>query len=241
MGKLIIKDKDIVVPGETLAQGMDYLPGRGTHRDGENIIASHVGLVNISGRAIKLVPMAGRYIPKKGDTVIAKITDILMTGWRIDINCAYSAIMSMKDATSEFIARGSDLSRYHKIGDYLMASVTNVTSQNLIDISLKGPGLRKLYPGRIINISPSKVPRVIGKKGSMVSMIKLATNTRVMVGQNGLVWLSGEDPKLEIVAVNTIKKIEREAHLQGLTEKIKEFLEKETGKKITLNVEGGPQ
>ena len=122
-----------------------------------------------------------------------------------------------------------------------MASVTNVTSQNLIDISLKGPGLRKLYPGRIINISPSKVPRVIGKKGSMVSMIKLATNTRVMVGQNGLVWLSGEDPKLEIVAVNTIKKIEREAHLQGLTEKIKEFLEKETGKKITLNVEGGPQ
>ncbi len=39
MGKLLVKEKEIVVPGETLAEGMDYLPGSGTYREGEKILA----------------------------------------------------------------------------------------------------------------------------------------------------------------------------------------------------------
>ena len=54
MSKLITKDKDIVVPGEVLAEGMDYLPGIGTYRDGEKILASKLGLINVDGRAISL-------------------------------------------------------------------------------------------------------------------------------------------------------------------------------------------
>ena len=224
MGELIVKNKDIVVPGEELATGMDYLPAEGTYRYGDVIRASRIGLVMINGRAIKIIPLAGRYLPKKGDNIIGKIIDITMAGWRIDFNCAYTAMLQLKDATSDFIPKGADLTKIFDIGDYIMAKIVNVTSQNLVDISTKGPGLRKLKGGRIFSINTTKVPRVIGKNGSMVSMIKDYTKCKIMVGQNGLIWIDGE-PEMEHLAVQTIKKIEEESHISGLTDKIKQFLE----------------
>jgi len=225
MGKLLVNDKQVVVPGEIIAEGMDFIPTAGTYRDKEQVIASKLGLVNIDGRLIKLIPLTGKYMPKKGDTVIGKVIDITLNGWRLDINSAYSAMLILKDATSQFIARGADLTRYFSFGDCLVATIINVTSQNLVDLTMKGPGLRKLPEGRIITVSPSKVPRIIGKQGSMVSMIKDATGCRITVGQNGVIWLQGE-PRSEMVAVETIRKIEAEAHIQGLTERIQKYLEK---------------
>ena len=225
MSKIMIEDKSICVPGEVLAIGMDTLPGAGTYREGEKIIANRLGLAVIDGRTIKLVPLSGRYIPKTGDTIICKVIDVGFNGWRIDTNSAYSAMMSMKDATSEFIARGANLTQYYDLGDFIVCKIVNVTSQKLIDVTMKGPGLRKLDGGRIIEVDPNKVPRIIGKQGSMVVMIKDATNCNIVVGQNGLIWIYGE-PMNELLAIQAIRKIEKESHMSGLTEKIKEFLEK---------------
>ncbi len=225
MSKIIAKDKEISVPGETLAIGMDTLPGAGTYREGERIVANRLGLVMIDGRTIKLIPLSGRYIPKTGDTIICKVIDVSFSGWRLDTNSAYSAMMSLKDATSEFIARGANLTQYYDLGDYIVCKIVNVTSQKLIDVSMKGPGLRKLKGGRVIEVDPNKVPRIIGKQGSMVIMVKDATKCNITVGQNGLIWVDG-DPMNELLAIQTIRKIEKESHLSGLTDKIKEFLEK---------------
>jgi len=225
--KLLVKDKDIVVPGETLAEGMDNLPGTGTYRNENNIVAGRLGLVSIDGRTIKLILLSGKYAPKRGDTIICKVIDVSFNGWRLDTNCAYSAMLSMKDATTGYIARGADLTKYFALGDYLVCTITNVTSQKLVDVTMKGPGLKKLNGGRIIEVNTNKVPRIIGKAGSMVSMIKQATNTRIVVGQNGLVWVEG-DPKGELMVVKTLKKISEESHLSGLTDRIKEFLEGES-------------
>ena len=225
MSKILAKDKDISVPGEILAVGMDFLPGQGTYREGENVVSKRLGLVMIDGRAIKLIPLSGRYMPKTGDTIICKVIDVGFNGWRLDTNSAYSAMLSIKDATSEFIARGANLTQYYNLGDYLVCKIVNVTSQKLIDVSMKGPGLRKLKGGRVIEVDPNKVPRIIGKQGSMVTMIKEATTCNIVVGQNGLIWIEGE-PLNELLTIQTINKIEKESHTSGLTEKIKEFLEK---------------
>lgn len=235
MGEIVVENKNVVVPGEVLAKGMDYLPGQGTYREGENIQAGKLGLISVEGRAIKLIPLSGRYLPKRGDTIIGRIEDLAFSGWRVDMNCAYSAMLSITEATSEFIPKGADLTRYMDVGDYIIAKTTNVTSQVLVDLTMKGPGLRKLGNGRILEVNTNKVPRIIGKQGSMVSMIKQATDCRIMVGQNGWVWIQGE-PDNELLAVKVIKKIEQEAHIPGLTDRIKEFLEKETGKKIEIRV-----
>ncbi len=231
MSGLLVKEKEIVVPGETLAEGMDNLPGAGTYREGNQILAGRLGLTYIDGRTVKLIPLSGKYAPKRNDTIICRVIDINFSGWRVDTNSAYSAMLSMKDATSDFIQKGADLTQYYQLGEYIVANVVNVTSQKLIDVTMKGPGLHKLKGGRIIEVSPHKVPRIIGKQGSMVGMIKQATDCRIVVGQNGLVWIQGE-PDKELLVEKTIRKIETESHLSGLTDRIQKFLEEETGAKL---------
>ncbi len=224
MSEILVKDKDVVIPGQTLATGMDYLPANGTLREEEKIISSQVGLVNLNGRLIKVIPLTGPYIPKKDDVVIGKVVDITLNGWRLDIGCAYHANISLRDGVEEFVERGSDLSQYYNYGDYVMAKITNISSSKLIDLTIKGHGLRKLTEGQVMKITPSKVPRVIGKQGSMISLIKEKTNTKILVGQNGWVWISGQDPEKEIKAMNAIKIVNEESQTDGLTDKIDKYL-----------------
>ncbi|GIU69891.1 MAG: hypothetical protein KatS3mg002_1127 [Candidatus Woesearchaeota archaeon] len=233
---LLVEDKAVVVPGEILADDLGFIPGQGTYRLNHKILASRLGLVHIDGKVVKTIPLAGRYLPKRNDVVIGRVIDILVSGWRIDINSPYTAVLSSKE-TPEFIEKNEDLTRYFDLDDYVVAKITNVTSQNLVDLTVRDQGLRKIKGGRIISVNTHKVPRIIGKKGSMVTMIKQATDCRIIVGQNGWIWVDGE-PEKENIAVQAIRKIENESHLSGLTERIKEFLEKETGKKLTIEDKG---
>lgn len=220
---MTVKEKEIVVPGEVLAEGMDYLPGMYTYRLQDKIISKRLGLVDIEGRAIRLIPLSGRYLPRLDDTIIGRVYDITLNGWLIDMNSAYNAMLSAKD-TPRFIRKGEDLTRYFDIDDYMRVKIVNVTSQNLVDVSMREPGLSKLTGGRILKINSNKVPRVIGKQGSMVSLIKEKTKCMISVGQNGMVWLKGESFDDELLAARAIMKIEAEAHLEGLTERITQFL-----------------
>lgn len=227
MGNLLVEDKAIVVPGEEVAEGMDFLPGSDVVREGDKLVATKVGLVNVSGRLVKLIPLAGKYVPKKNDIILGKVVGMGFSGWRIDIDWAFEANLALRDGSTEFIEKTADLSQYYNFEDWVVCQITNATpGARLIDLTMKGPGLRKLGPGRIIRVTPSKVPRIIGKQGSMISMIKDATGCKVSVGQNGLVWVSGEDPKQELIAVRAIEKIEAESHVSGLTDRIKEFLDR---------------
>ncbi|MBS3167770.1 RNA-binding protein [Candidatus Woesearchaeota archaeon] len=228
MSKLLIEERAVVVPGEELAEGMDYLPGNEVIRDGDKLISTKVGVASISGRLVKVVPLTGCYLPKKGDLVIGKIVNIGLSGWRINIGWHFEANLNLRDASSDFIERGADLTKYFNYGDYVVGQIINVSGSKIIDISTKGPGLRKLGPGKLLNVSSTKVPRIIGKQGSMIALIKEYTGCKIMVGQNGLVWLSSDDPNGVILAMKAIKKIEQESHVSGLTDRMKEFLEKES-------------
>jgi len=239
--KLLAQEKDVVVPGETLAIGMDYLPSQGTYRKNDKIFANQTGLLVVEGKVLKTIPLAGVYLPKRGDVIIGKVIDILMTGWRFNTNSPYSAVLPLKDATFDYIKKGADLTTYFDLDEYVLCKIFQVTSQNLVDVSMKGPGLRKLKGGQILKVNAMKVPRIVGKRGSMVSMIKQATGCDVCVGQNGLVWIKGE-PSQEALAIEAIRKIEREAHVAGLTERMKLFLEEKTGKTIdTTKLEEAPE
>jgi len=226
MSKLLVKDKEVVIPGDVLAEGMDYLPSYGTTRDGEEIIAIQKGLVNVNGRVIKIIHLNGRYIPKRDDTVIGYVSDNTYSSWFVDVGYAYDGSLSMKEATSDFIERGASLSKYFRSGDIILTKITNVTKEKSIDLTMKGPGLRKLTTGKVIEITPAKVPRVVGKQGSMISMIKEKTGCSIFAGQNGRIWIKGEDPEKEKLATDAILLINEKAHVQGLTDLIKEFLEK---------------
>ena len=224
MTKLLVKEKEIVVPGEEIAEGMDYLPSSGTYREKDKIISNKLGIININKNIIKVIPLAGRYMPKIDDVVIGRVIEIGFYGWSVDIGSAYPATLSIRDST-EFIDKGEDLTKYYNYSDLIAAKIIRVARYNSIDITTKGPGLRKLIGGKIIEVTPSKVPRMIGKQGSMISMIKDATGCNILVGQNGRVWLKGKNLETEDLVTKIIMKIEEESHIDGLTDKIKNLLE----------------
>ncbi len=223
MSNILVKDKDIVIPGEILAEGMDYLPGDNTYRAVENIYSKVLGLVSVAGRVIKITPLSGPYVPKVGDKIITKVIDIAMSGWRFDTGTAYTAMLNVKDASSRFIRNNEDLSKILAIGDYAVVKIIKVTSQNLIDLTMREPGLHKVGGGRIMKINSQKVPRVIGKLGSMISLIKSKTGCDITVGQNGFVWIKGT-PEGELKAVEIIKLIEQKSHVEGLTDYIEKSI-----------------
>lgn len=230
MGEIKVEDRSIVIPGEELATGMDFLPAIGTFREGEKIMAKHIGLVNIDKRLIKVIPLSGRYFPKEGDTIIGKIVNIAQHGWYADINSANEACLSLRDASSDYIEKGSDLTQYFNFGDCIVTKITKTFNNKMIDLTMKGPGLMKITDGIIIDVNPKKVPRIIGKHGSMVSLIKEKTKCRITVGQNGRVWIQGEKPEIVSLVIKTVKEIEDKAHIKGLTEQITKFLDKECKK-----------
>ena len=160
---------------------------------------------------------------KVDDKIIARVIDITMSGWRVDTNTAYSAMLNVRDASSRFIKKEEDLSKILAIGDFIVVNIINVTSQNLIDVTMKEPGLHKIEGGRIVEINSQKVPRVIGKQGSMISLIKTKTNCEITIGQNGLVWIKGT-PEGEMQAEQAIRLVEKKSHLEGLTDKVEAFL-----------------
>ncbi len=133
MGELLVKDKDIVVPGEVLASGMDFLPASGTFREDQEIIASQVGIVTLNGRLIKLVPLNMRYTPKRGDTLIGKVVDIGPNAWYVDVGHFSDAVIPLKEGSMDYIPRGADLSQYYSHGDYVIANVVNVTKSRVVE------------------------------------------------------------------------------------------------------------
>ncbi|MDR0911932.1 MAG: exosome complex protein Rrp4 [Methanobrevibacter sp.] len=214
-----VNDKDFVVPGQLLAED-EFFSGRGTYKDQKKIISSLTGRISIRNKRISVVPLKTKYIPKRGDVVIGEVTDVRFSLWEVDLNSPYSGILPGSEV---FGREKKDLNRVFKVGDVLFAKVVDVDEVKKVKLGLKGRGMGKFRGGLLVNISPTKVPRLIGKKGSMINMIKDKTKCKIVVGQNGLVWVRG-DKDMEIITKNIIKLIEAEAHISGLTNRIRDQL-----------------
>ncbi len=222
----------IVVPGELLAVGKKFGIAAGTFREGEKVFASIVGLAELNGDLIQVVPLEGVYIPKIGDDIIGKIVNVTLSSWRVDIKSPYYATLQ----ASNFLKRRTDvvmddLRRYLDMGDAIFAVVTEFDRTSPPMVSTKDKGLGKLKGGTIIDVLPAKIPRLIGRGGSMINMIKEETKCKILVGQNGRVWISGEKFEIEDLVVRVIRRVEREAHTSGLTDRIKEMIKTEMATK----------
>jgi len=195
----------IVVPGEIIADKPLKIPD--TYIENGKTYSEVVGLFHET--EMRLVALEGSYLPMDEDYIVGVVEEVKFAGYTTDINSPYTAFLSTKDTRFEF-----------DIGDVVFAKVKGVDevkNVNLFDA-------RKLSGGEIVEISPVKVPRVIGKKSSMLNMLIDATRSEIYVGKNGRMWIKGGDSSL---AARAILKIEKEAHMSGLTDRMKEFLEKE--------------
>ncbi len=213
-------DRILVLPGEEIAaRGLQ--PGTGTYRVNGHIYASVLGLVQPRPPFVRVAPLSGRYIPKARDLVIGIVTDVQGTFWLLDIGAPRWAPLHMT-GTPWKIDFG-ETEQYLKVGDAVVVSVEQIENTGRIGVTMIGDGLGKLEGGTLATISPAKIPRVIGKGGSMIQTIQQATRCEVVVGQNGRLWIDGPDEGILRVR-EALRLVETEGQRRGLTEKVQSLL-----------------
>jgi exosome complex component RRP4 len=214
--------REVVVPGDLLDES-GARGGPGTYSANGKTYAAVLGVKNVSQQGVNVIPLGGRYLPSQGDTIIGIINDIGPSNWMVDINSPYPAPLHVNEVP--WRVEFGDTSRYLKLGDVVMLKILMVDESKKIQVTMNDSGLRKIEGGRLIEISYSKVSRVIGKSGSMIQMLKNMTDCRLFVGQNGRIWVDG-DEEHSAVAADAIKMIEAEAQSGNLTERVRDFIEK---------------
>ena len=214
-----------VIPGDVVTTG-PFRPEQNVILDGNKIISTTIGISEIYEDSVRVIPLTGKYIPKINDLVIGKVISHTSLSWELDINSCYVGFLPAQDVFGrDFSAHADELSSKLKAGDLVAARIANFdrTRDPLVTISDRDLGT--IDSGDLVKISPSKVPRLIGKRGSMIQMIEMATNAAVTIGQNGWVVVSCETPEGLLKAKKAIEMINEKAHVANLTDQVKEMLE----------------
>jgi len=214
-----------VIPGDTVTSG-PFRPEQNVILDGNKIISTTVGISEIYDDSVRVISLTGKYIPKINDLVIGKVLSHTSLSWELDINSCYVGFLPAQDVFGrDFSAHADELTSKLKAGDLVAARIANFdrTRDPLVTISDRDLG--KIDSGALVEISPSKVPRLIGKRGTMIQTIEMATNAAITIGQNGWVVVSCESPEGLLKAKKAIEMVDKKAHIANLTDQVKEMLE----------------
>jgi len=194
--------------------------------DGKRIIATTIGLSDVSDDSVRVISLTGVYLPKIDDLVIGIIQYISGNSWFADINSCYQGMLLGQDV----FGRGSyptknEMEERLTKGDIIFAKIANSDRQREPLISIADKSLGKIDSGELVKISPTKIPRLIGKHGSMIQTIEGSTNATITVGQNGLIVVSCDETNGLLKALAAIRMVDEQAHLVNLTDKVKKMLE----------------
>ncbi|MEM4565849.1 MAG: exosome complex RNA-binding protein Rrp4 [Archaeoglobaceae archaeon] len=210
----------IVLPGDFLSSN-PKVAGYGTYVEGDKVYAKILGLFDETDNSIRVIPLKGKYVPSVGDTIIGIVREVSANGWTLDINSPYQAFLPMLENPET--KPGKKINDVLDMGDAVIAKVVNIDPRMRVTVTMKDKTCRAIRFGRVVAINPARVPRVIGKKGSMIKLIKSELDVQIVVGQNGLIWLNGDRKKVSL-AEEVIYLIEEEAHTEGLTDRVAEFI-----------------
>ncbi|MFC1682297.1 exosome complex RNA-binding protein Rrp4 [Nanoarchaeota archaeon] len=217
-------ERKIVIPGEVIVQGDDYLPGEATEKQGDEIIAIKFGLAEESNRLVKVIALSGIYKPRRGNVVVGKVDLITHNGWVVDLGTPETAFLPVSEVPR--YVKSNEMDEVMSIGDMVVAKIWE-TNKRGIDLSIKSRGMGKIEEGIILKANSNKVPRVIGKEGSMIKLIKDETGCNITVGQNGLIWIKGDKIEDELLAKKAILFICKKSFVSGLTEEVEKWFKGE--------------
>lgn len=219
--------RQIVTPGDLIAEG-EYLAGENVYCENGKLFATRVGLVEYDDKRVNVVALKAFYIPRVGDLIIGTIVEVGFTGWTVDINAPYPAMLRASEVLSRpFKPQKDDLPQVLDVGDLIVAKIDSYDRTHDPQLAVGEPGLGKITRGQILRVTPTKIPRIIGRKGSMISMIKEQTGCHIILGLNGMVLVTGKSLEDERLAAAAIRRIEEESHTSGLTDRITRMLKDE--------------
>ena len=212
-----------VIPGEVVARG-NVRADLNVMRVDDQLIATRVGMAEIGHDVVRVIALSGPYIPRIDDLVVGKIIDYSAFAWEADINSCFFGILPAASVFGRDYSPAKDsLTEKLKVGDMIASRVIAFDRTRDPLLSISGPGLGRIPRGQVVKISPAKVPRLIGKKGSMIKTIEAGTKSRMLIGQNGVVVIVGS-PDDTIRAIRAVNLVEEEAHSPDLTERVQTLL-----------------
>lgn len=215
------RSREIVVPGDVLGDSDAFDAGDNAYEAGGKICSLVAGVKSCQGGAVGVIPMSGCYMPETGDTVIGVISDIGPSNWMADIGAPYPAPLHVSEVPWK--VEFGDTSRFLTVGDVVLMKVLLVDESKKIKVTMKDSGLRKIEGGELVTVPHSRISRVIGKGGSMIQMLKEMTDCRILVGQNGRIWIDGDDENVA-VAADAVRLIDEQARAPNLTERVRDFI-----------------
>ncbi len=231
-------NRTLVLVGDELAKDKETRPVEGAARVGDRVVATQSGYVRRHGDRVGVIPFQGAYEPRAGDTVVGIVADCNPGNWIIDIRAPWDAPMHVSEAP--WRVDFGETMEYLKPGDAVLCKVLFVDGQKKVQVTLKDRNLSKLEGGEVFEVPPVKVARIIGKNGSMLNLVKGYVECWLYVGQNGRIWINGEADEV-LLAREAIEMIARDAHLPGLTDKVRAFLHERkpdgADELITIDVE----
>ena len=192
--------------------------------EGKRIISTTIGLSDVSDDSVRVISLTSVYLPKIDDLVIGTIQYIHGNSWFADINSCYQGMLLGQDV----FGRGSyptksEMEERLSKGDIIFAKIANSDRQREPLISIADQSLGKIDSGELVKISPTKIPRLIGKHGSMIQTIEESTNATITVGQNGLIILKCDNSaglKKAIASVKMIGMIQYEVNIEDKIQNI---------------------
>ena len=214
-----------VIPGDVITSG-PYRPDQNVTLEGKNIVATTIGISEIYDDTVRVIPLTGMYLPKINDLVIGKVISHTSLSWELDINSCYVGFLPAQDVFGrDFSAHADELTSRLDKGDLVAARIANFDRTRDPLITIADRELGKIDSGELIAISASKVPRLIGKRGTMIQTIEMATGATITIGQNGWVVVTCDDPNGLLKAKKAIRMVDEQAHIANLTDKVKSMLE----------------
>ncbi|OQX86448.1 MAG: hypothetical protein B6D55_06055 [Candidatus Omnitrophica bacterium 4484_70.2] len=212
----------IVTPGTLLAT--TEKSGEGIYILGGKTYSKYFGILRKSEYKVNVIPFQHFYKPSKGDKVIGMVKEFAYPFFIIDMLSPINGYLHLS-SISDYPMKQDKAAKIYVPNTWIYSEIIDVSDR--IKLSMKSREAKILKNGSIAYITPSKVPRLIGKGGSMIKMIMEKTNCKVLVGQNGAIWIEGDNINL---VIKIIKKIDDESHISGLTDRINEMIDKELKK-----------
>lgn len=157
-----------------------------------------------------LISLEGLWYPRPGEKVIGIIDEAKLNTYTVNLQAPYKGIIISK-YTEDIMANG----------DIVEAIVKDVDKTGMAVLARA----RRLGGGKVVYIKPSKIPRILGKGNTMINQISDATKSSIEVGMNGLIWIKGG--RIDLV-LEALVKIQEEAHISGLTERVGSMLKEKT-------------
>jgi len=200
--------KRLVIPGEMVSDQRKRLGSNVFVSDGK-IFSKVLGITDAEGERASVVPLEGKYLPQQEDVIIGVVTRVVFAGYGLNIN----------SFTESFIPKSAVRDEL-RVGDLVSAKISYVNELREAEIGFP----RRMFGGEVIEVIPVRTPRLIGKNGSMLELLKQGTGCEIVIGKNGRVWARGGNSEL---LRKVVLFINDNSYKSNLTNSVEEFFKAE--------------